>query len=146
MSDATLSDIDFTNKLARVWTTLNSFLPMAVSKTAVRVKKLIKLDGSSLKSLFRPPRPTGSTKLRVPTPLMQINIDNIIAKISRYEFSRYVSYFMSHVYDELTSNIKDLIIWINSSLFLKIACNETSISSNNSKRESSYISDEFHQS
>ena len=67
---------------------------MAVSKTAVSVKKLIKLDGSSLKSLLRPPRPIGSTKLRVPTPLMQINIDNIIAKISRHEFTRYDSYHM----------------------------------------------------
>lgn len=57
-------------------------LPIAVSKTAVSVKKFIRLDGSSLKSLLRPPRPTGSTKLRVPTPLMHINIDNIIAKMS----------------------------------------------------------------
>ena len=41
--------------------------------------------------------------------------------------------YTTHVFDELTSNIKDLIIWINFSLFLKIACNKTSISSNNSK-------------
>ena len=51
-----------------------------MSKTAVSVKKFIRLDGSSLKSLLRPPRPIGSTKLRVPTPLMHISIDNIIAK------------------------------------------------------------------
>ena len=115
---------------------ISIFLPIAVSRTAVSVKKFIRLDGSSLKSLLRPPRPTGSTKLRVPTPLMHISIDNIIAKISNYgsAFSKY---------DELTSNIKDFIIWINGSLFLNISCNETSVSSYDSKRKSGYISDEF---
>ena len=107
-----------------------------MSKTEVSVKTLIRLDGSSLKSRLRPPRPIGSTKLRVPTPLMHINIDNMIAKISA-SYSKFLKN------NRLTSNVKDFVIWINGSLFLNVASNETSISSNYSERKSGYISDEF---
>ena len=56
-------------------------LQTAESRTAIKVLKFIKLAGSIRNNLFKPPRPAGSTKVKVPTPLKQQRIVRIIATI-----------------------------------------------------------------